>query len=154
MKRLTSCALAGAMMISISTFAVESSCEKNCVDKKVQTLQTQRLTGDLEATMRLGVAYWMGYGVNRDIDKAFKYIYEAAEKSHPRSMMLLSKMYERGIGTNVDLAKAEHLYNKAKIAIHSEKELIKLSTIKPGKGTYRPYRSYQGRIIPKSAPAY
>jgi len=151
MKKLVLTALAGAMMMSYSVQAEVETTKKASLSDEIVTLQTKSSTGDLDATMRLGVAYWMGYGVKRDYDKAFKYISEAAEKEHPRSMMLLSKMYEQGVGVDVDAVKAEKLYDLAKVAIMSDKLAQNFDGVKKSGGNQKIYRSNQGRVVPKPA---
>lgn len=150
MKKLVLTALAGAMMMSYSVHAEVATTKEAPLSEEIVTLQTKSSTGDLDATMRLGVAYWMGYGVKRDYDKAFKYISEAAEKEHPRSMMLLSKMYEQGVGTDVDAVKAEKLYGLAKVAIMSDKLAQNFDGVKKGGGNQNVYRSNQGRVVPRA----
>lgn len=154
MKKLVLTALAGAMMMSNSVQAEVETTKKASLSEEIVALQTKSSTGDLDATMRLGVAYWMGYGVKRDYDKAFKYISKAAEKEHPRSMMLLSKMYEQGVGTDVDAVKAEKLYDIGKVAIMSDKLAQNFDGAKMGSGSHKPYRSSQGRVIPKPQRTY
>jgi len=154
MKNLVLTALAGAMMMSYSVHAEVTTNKASSLSEEIVTLQTKSSTGDLDATMRLGVAYWMGYGVKRDYDKAFKYISEAAEKEHPRSMMLLSKMYEQGVGVDVDAVKAEKLYDLAKVAIMSDKLAQNFDGVKKDFGDHKPYRSSQGRVIPKPQRTY
>lgn len=150
MKKLVLTALAGAMMMSYSVQAEVETTKKASLSDEIVTLQTKSSTGDLDATMRLGVVYWMGYGVKRDYDKAFKYISEAAEKEHPRSMMLLSKMYEQGVGVDVDAVKAEKLYDLAKVAIMSDKLAQNFDGVKKDFGDHKPYRSNQGRVVPRT----
>jgi TPR repeat protein len=156
MKKLVLPALAGALLMGCPIHAEVVTTKITALSEEIVALQTRSSTGDLDAKMRLGVAYWMGYGVKRDYDKAFKYISEAAEKEHPRSMMLLSKMYEQGVGTAIDEVKAGQLYELAKVAINSDKLAKNSDGVKMAshRKSHKPYRSYQGRVIPKPQKTY
>lgn len=154
MNKLVLTAIAGAMMMSMSVHAETKACDSVCLDKEVVALMERSTAGDTDATMRLGVAYWMGYGVDRDIDKAFKYISQAAEKEHPRSMILLSKMYEQGVGVKADAEKASELYDKGTANLIKERVAFKPAKIKDTNSIHKSHRSYQGRVVPKPAKTY
>ena len=63
-------------------------------------------TGDLDAMTALGIMYIAGVGVNQNDAKGFKYIQDAANKSHPKAQYTLGAIYYLGAGIDVDFNKA------------------------------------------------
>lgn len=70
--------------------------------------------GDIKCTQRLGIIYYNGEGVVRDIDKAIHYMEIAAEKKAPHAMYMLGIAYLRlnKFGENT-LAKTKELLKEA-----------------------------------------
>ena len=52
--------------------------------------------GDTEAQYRLGILYYLGYGVQRDYREAYTWYKRAAESGHPGAQRELGLMYESG----------------------------------------------------------
>lgn len=64
----------------------------------------------LPSITELGVQYYDGNLIERDVNEAFKYFYKAAEMNDPLAQNNLGWMYEHGEGTLKDLIKAEKWY--------------------------------------------
>jgi TPR repeat protein len=55
--------------------------------------------GNIEATYKLGVAYFRGDGVGEDLDKGIQYVEHAAKNGHSMAINTLSSMISlKGIG--------------------------------------------------------
>ena len=87
--------------------------------------------GDSEAfgsvSGHLGEMYYNGWYVEKDFDKAFKYLKEGAEsKDNPsaRAMRLLSACYRYGLGTTKDETKEKYWLEEA--AKHKDKKAINI----------------------------
>jgi uncharacterized caspase-like protein len=81
-----------------------------------QELQLASLAeeGNVRAMIGLGYMSLAASDKNRfKPEKAFAMFTEAADKGDPEAMFELGKLYEKGIGTNQDVAKALSLYQKA-----------------------------------------
>lgn len=66
-----------------------------------------------DAMVNLGTMYVKGYGVARDIQKAFSLFERAAEKKHEVASFYLGGMYENGIGTEADKEQSIRHYTVA-----------------------------------------
>lgn len=66
-----------------------------------------------DAMVNLGTMYVKGYGVAKDIHKAFSLFERAAEKNHEVASFYLGGMYENGIGTEADKDKSIRYYTVA-----------------------------------------
>jgi len=66
-----------------------------------------------DAMVNLGTMYVKGYGVAKDIRKAFSLFERAAEKNHEVASFYLGGMYENGIGTEADKDKSIRYYTVA-----------------------------------------
>jgi tetratricopeptide (TPR) repeat protein len=81
-----------------------------------QELQLASLASDGNVRAMLGLGY-MSLAANDKArfkpERAFAMFTEAADKGDPEAMFELAKLYEKGIGTNQDVAKALSLYQKA-----------------------------------------
>ena len=71
-------------------------------------------SGDIKCTQRLGIIYYNGEGVVRDIDRAIKYMEVAADKKAPHAMYMLGIAYLRlnKFGENT-LSKTKELFEAA-----------------------------------------
>ena len=72
--------------------------------------------GNIKALGRIGDMYYYGRYVEKDFNKAFKYLKEAAEaKSYPsaHAMRLLSACYRYGLGTKIDVEKEKYWLEEA-----------------------------------------
>jgi len=68
---------------------------------------------DTDAMVNLGTMYVKGYGVAKDIQKAFSLFDRAAEKNHEVASFYLGGMYENGIGVAADKDKSIRYYTVA-----------------------------------------
>ncbi|MDO5518613.1 MAG: tetratricopeptide repeat protein, partial [Clostridium sp.] len=69
--------------------------DENLISEAVDTYQQGHEQGDLKCTQRLGVMYYNGEGVKRDLNKAIDYMEIAAEKKAPHAMYVLGIAYLR-----------------------------------------------------------
>lgn len=70
-------------------------------------------SGDAHGQYQLAGSYYSGYGVDRDLDKAFYWFIKSAEQGLALAQRNLGVMYYSGVGTNADLNKAFFWYHKA-----------------------------------------
>lgn len=70
--------------------------------------------GDLEAMCEIGRRYYDGSnGVTKNLDLAFRYFLQAAEKGNPEAQCNVAWCYEVGDGVEQDLSKAYEWYQKS-----------------------------------------
>ena len=65
------------------------------------------------AFYNLGMMYYKGHGVDKDLVKSFQYVKRGAELNDSVSQYWLSMCYLHGIGTDTNLVEYEYWYNKA-----------------------------------------
>lgn len=83
--------------------------------------------GHVDAAYRLGLIYYKGVGGFKiNLNKAFRYISQAANKNHKNSQANLAKMYENGDGVKRNEELSDYWYEQAFTAeIQSFDEYIK-----------------------------
>lgn len=69
--------------------------------------------GDADAMYKLGRCYYLGKKVERDHDKAFGYIIQAAELGHHEAQIMAGTMYQNGEGTSQNLNEAAKWFDEA-----------------------------------------
>ena len=69
--------------------------EENLVEQAINFYEQGHELGDLRCTQRLGVIYYNGEGVSRDLNKAIEYMEIAAENNAPHAMYVLGVAYLR-----------------------------------------------------------
>lgn len=69
--------------------------EENLVQQAIYFYEQGHELGDLRCTQRLGVIYYNGEGVSRDLNKAIKYMEVAAKNNAPHAMYVLGVAYLR-----------------------------------------------------------
>jgi TPR repeat protein len=75
-------------------------------EKALKAFDLGAKTGDLNAMTALGIMYITGVGVVQNDTKGFKYVKDAANKSHPKAQYTLGAIYYLGAGVTVDFDKA------------------------------------------------
>ena len=80
--------------------------EQKDYEKALRAFELGVKTGDLDAMTAVGIMYIAGVGVNQNDAKGFKYIQDAANKSHPKAQYTLGAIYYLGAGIAVDFNKA------------------------------------------------
>jgi TPR repeat protein len=75
-------------------------------EKALKAFELGAKTGDLNAMTALGIMYITGVGVIQNDTKGFKYVQDAANKSHPKAQYTLGAIYYLGAGVNIDFNKA------------------------------------------------
>jgi len=76
-------------------------------------------SGDLQATVQIGLMYEFGRGVKEDYLEALNWYTKAAEKGEPRALYLIGHMYEYGEGVTIDPDEAFVWYLKSAQLGHS-----------------------------------
>ena len=69
--------------------------------------------GDADAQFNLGLCYYIGEGVDKDLEKAVYWYSKAAEQGRASAQFNLGICYENGEGVDKDLEKAVYWYTKA-----------------------------------------
>lgn len=88
-------------------------------EEKVQAfnwLEFASAGGDIEATTHVGICYYEGKGVKKDVDKAFSLFAKAAEAGNAEAQFRLGFCYYVGKGTKKDVDKAFSLFQRAAYA--------------------------------------
>ena len=80
--------------------------EQKDYEKALKAFELGSKTGDLNAMTALGIMYITGVGVIQNDVKGFKYVQDAANKSHPKAQYTLGAIYYLGAGVNIDFKKA------------------------------------------------
>lgn len=69
--------------------------------------------GDPKAQYKLGICYFNGYGVTKDLDEAINWFRKAAEQGDAESQNMLGYCYRNGQGVEMDYDQAIYWYDKA-----------------------------------------
>jgi len=80
--------------------------EQKNYEKALKAFKLGAKTGDLNAMTALGVMYITGVGVIQNDIKGFRYVQDAANKSHPKAQYTLGAIYYIGAGVVIDFNKA------------------------------------------------
>ena len=80
--------------------------EQKDYEKALKAFELGAKTGDLNAITALGIMYITGVGIIQNDVKGFKYVQDAANKSHPKAQYTLGAIYYLGAGVNIDFKKA------------------------------------------------
>jgi len=80
--------------------------EQKDYEKALKAFELGAKTGDLNAMTALGIMYITGVGVIQNDIKGFKYVQDAANKSHPKAQYTLGAIYYLGAGVSIDFKKA------------------------------------------------
>ncbi len=76
-------------------------------------LRLQAEQGDANAQFKLGEAFWRGFGVGIDYERANYWLSKAAAQQHVDALVPLAVMYERGQSGIADPKRAAELYFEA-----------------------------------------
>lgn len=76
-------------------------------------LRLQAKQGDADAQFKLGEAFWRGFGVGIDYERAHHWLSKAAAQQHVDALVPLAVMYERGHYDIADPKRAAELYFEA-----------------------------------------
>jgi len=80
--------------------------EQKDYEKALKAFELGAKTGDLNAMTALGIMYITGVGVTQNDIKGFKYVQDAANKSHPKAQYTLGAIYYLGAGVTINFNKA------------------------------------------------
>lgn len=90
-----------------------SGCEKD-VDKGIEAFKRGHDFSEPMCSANLGLMYLKGIlGVEKDHDKAFKYLSRAVELGNIPSYARLADCYDKGLGCDKDVTRADDLYSMA-----------------------------------------
>ncbi len=81
--------------------------------RAVKELMVAAKAGNRQAQYDLGLAYRDGKGMGRDLNQAYKWIRQAADKDLPEAQFEVGQMEEDGDGTEKNVADAAEWYRKA-----------------------------------------
>lgn len=82
-------------------------------EKMLDSLHFAETNDFTPSITELGVQYYDGFLVNRDLHRAFKYFEKASLRNDPLAQNNLGWMYEYGEGTEKNIEKAEYWYRIA-----------------------------------------
>jgi localization factor PodJL len=82
----------------------------------IEELRRNAEAGNVVDQSVLGICYLWGYDVERDYAEAFKWLTQASSRGAPRAMVNLGTMYERGLGTPINIDAACALYEQGALA--------------------------------------
>ena len=69
--------------------------------------------GDAEAQFQLAFKYYRGKGVEKNLEKTFKWSFQAAEQGHIIAQFNVGNLYDKGEGVEQDIKEAIRWYTKA-----------------------------------------
>ncbi len=79
--------------------------------------------GDAQAQYNLGLMYYKGDGVIKDLTEAINWCRKAAEQGDVQAQYNLGTMYDKGDGVEKDLVEAAKWYRKAAEQGHAQRNL-------------------------------
>ena len=80
---------------------------------EARTLLSRAAAGDVDAEYKLGEAYRLGLGLEKDIPQAFKWYARAAEQGHNGARYKLGMIYQSGEGIRQNFGRAANWYRLA-----------------------------------------
>lgn len=80
--------------------------------------------GDAYAQFNVGIHYYNGYGVKKDLEKAFEYFHLAAQQGIDNAQFNIGFLYHYGQGVKQNYEEAARWYEKAR---HREKKMLLLN---------------------------
>ena len=78
--------------------------------------------GDAASQYNLAIQYFRGFGIEKNLEQAFKYYKLAAEQGHPEAQIQLALRYLYGEGTAISLDSADYWYKQAES--HADQDLM------------------------------
>lgn len=111
--------------------------EREDYEAAVKLYVPRAYAGDAEAQYRLGLMHRFGWGVDKDIELAVRFLGTAAEKQHVGALAELGTMYRLGRGVPEDPARALDLLTRAAARGHGIAQLAVGRMHRDGTGTAR-----------------
>ena len=114
--------LIGILLAPLSSIADDLLHRASELIKRDETQQALELltdaanAGDPAGAYGLGVLYFQGTGVERDIEASSDYFQKAAKQGHVLAQYNLGNAYLHGRGVTKDLSQAEHWWRQASMA--------------------------------------
>ena len=102
--------------------------------------------GDAKSQYKLGICYYNGYGVDKDISEAIKWFRKAAEQNDAEAEHFLGNLYRNGKGVEQDEEQALYWYERAE----SHGSLLATLSINAIKEEKKQSASQQNTIIKQS----
>jgi len=78
----------------------------------IEELRRNAEAGSIVDQTVMGISYLWGYDVEQDYGEAFKWLTLASSQGVPRAIVNLGAMYERGLGTAINIDAACALYEQ------------------------------------------
>lgn len=100
----------------------QNAYSKTLLEKAATDLKTYAEQGEVSAMHTLGMLYYQGLGIRKDIPASKGWFEKAAKKGYAKSFYNLAMMYRRGIGTSQDFDKAYKYLTIA--AVEKEPQMI------------------------------
>lgn len=92
-----------AALAILSSGCDDAQEEKLSQQEAFQQSLEQAKKGDAESLFELAYAHSRGLGTEKDLDKAFEYLTQAADKGHGRAQLVLAEIYlQANRGRNLD----------------------------------------------------
>ena len=82
-------------------------------EEKIAKWKKAAEAGDPEAQVLLGICYYFGDGIPRDVEEAARWYRKAAEQGHAEAQCRLGLCYDAGTGVLQDKAEAMEWYRRA-----------------------------------------
>ncbi len=106
-------------------------------DKAVVYYEGAYVAGDATATYNLGVCYYNGYGVEKDVTEAIDLFFQAERRNHPLALFQLGRCYESGNDVPKDELRALDYYSRAyKKGVSEAKQKLIVSATNIGDALY------------------
>ncbi|MBE7467256.1 MAG: sel1 repeat family protein [Planctomycetes bacterium] len=109
--------------------------DKTGANLSIAELEQPAQKGDAEAASELGLRYFQGQDVAKDLPKAAKYFQDAARLGHTHAMFNLAVMYQHGQGVSKDEKESFGWYLKAAELGHADAAKFTGLMYKLGVGT-------------------
>ncbi len=138
--RYFNCFLGGilASFITITATAAtqvsESSCVSSGIDKE---LCSRAVSGDKEALMEVGLAYYKGLNINKNILESYKWFVESSKKGYGPAYTQLGKMAYMGQGGARDFKRAYSMFRAAATSGDHEAEFYLAKLYMDGHGVVK-----------------
>lgn len=102
----------------------QSDAQVSQKEDHIVTLKISADSGDKDAMLELGMRYYEGNGVVKNMSLAFQYLKPLAEEGYVKAYFPVADMYHRGQGVAKDRDAAEKWYTKAAEAGNSKAKTI------------------------------
>ena len=96
--------------------------------------------GDYNAGYYLGLLYWDGYGVEKDVDTAVVWLNDAAARGHTGAQLMIALAYESGHGVEQNYHLGAEWMSEAARGGNSDAQYLLGTYYRDGRGVVQSYR--------------